>query len=116
MTEESVFWLGGRPQSATAGQHLADTPEFVAAIRSACEAVGAEVQQFVSAKGPYGTWLVAIRREGADERILWNGKDRTMVLQTALAQGGWEDTRVQAAEPQDTGAFVAALRSLLSAS
>ena len=113
MKEDSIFWLGGQPGSQQKPDRLADDENFVAAIRAACEAAGCEYQRFISAQGPYGTWLVEIRRGGKAQRVLWNGKDACMVLQIELSQGGWEDAIVIEVAELDLDGFVAGVDQIL---
>ena len=87
---------------------------LVAAISSACEGAGCQVGRFISALGPYGTWVIEIERAGEDQRIVWNGKEERLVLQVKLRQGGWEDLPSIAVAAQDTDGFVAAVTEILS--
>ena len=114
MKEDDVFWLRGTPGANRQPEQLADTPEFVTAIRNTCETAGCPVERLVSAKGPYGTWLVEIQRHGQDQRVLWNGKDRKLVLQVPLPQGGWEDAVAMEVQSQDTPGFVAGVSAILA--
>jgi len=112
--ENAVFWLGGQPGRAESTDRLADSEEFVTAIRAACEEAGCEVRQFVSARGPYGTWLVEIRRDGKAQRVLWNGKEEQLILQIQLSQGGWEDPLSISVADQDADGFVTGVRAILA--
>jgi hypothetical protein len=114
MKEENVYWVGTQPIGEKKTPVLADDPEFVAAISAACEAVGYPVARFISALGPYGTWLVEIQRAGQGQRILWNGKDACLVLQVPLVEGGWEDPVSIEVATQDTGGFVAGVNEIFS--
>ena len=114
MKENDIFWLGGRPAPEKKGDRLADDENFVAAVRAACEAAGCEYQRFISALGPYGTWLVEISRDGKAQRVLWNGKDECMVLQTELSQGGWADAVVIDVAEQSLDGFVAGVNQILA--
>ena len=111
--EDEIFWLGGAP-GASDSPRLADDEAFVAAIRSCCEASGYRAGRFVSAQGPYGTWLIEVQRAGPPERIVWNGRDRCLVLQRKLPSGGWEDPRSASVAATDTDGFVAAVAALLA--
>lgn len=115
MKEEQVYWVGGMPGTASSQQHLADTPEFELAIRRTCEAAGCGYERLVSAKGPYGTWLVEIQRGGEQQRVLWNGKDKRLVLQRPLPAGGWVDPAELEVDSEDTEGFMAAVSRLLAA-
>ena len=113
MKEENVLWVGTQPIGEKTTPVLADDASFVAAITTVCEATGCRVHQFISALGPYGTWLVEIWRDGQDQRIFWNGKAARLVLQVSLSQGGWEDSLTIEVATLDTDGFVAAVTELL---
>ena len=112
--EHGIFWLGKQSKTGVEDKHLADTEEFVAGIRKACESCGCKVQQFVSAQGVYGTWLVEFSRDGTEERVLWNGKNKQLVLQVRKKQGLWEEPATMSVFNQDLNGFVAGVQSLLS--
>ncbi len=112
--EHGIFWLGKQSKTGVAEQYLADNDKFVAGIREACEACGCQVQGFVSAQGVYGTWLVEFSRNDVEERVLWNGKDKQLVLQVRMKQGLWEEPATTAVSSQDLNGFTAGIQSLLS--
>jgi hypothetical protein len=111
--EESVFWLGGKPgpQKAAAAPPAAESLE--PAIRRACVAQGHEPEDFVAALGGFGSWLVHFSADGRRQRIVWNGRDRKLVLQAALRSGGWEDLRDCPVATADEAAFTAGVATLL---
>ena len=109
MNEDQVHWVG------TNKHHLADDEQFVAAIRTVCEAGGYRFDRLISAMGPYGTWVAEIHRDGADLRVVWNGKDEQLVLQVQLPQGGWEDPVVKEVPEQTCDGFVERVGALLAA-
>jgi hypothetical protein len=109
--EERVFWLGGKPGAQKVIE--AEAAGLEPAICGACRASGVEPQQFVSALGAHGSWLVAFSRDDARQRIVWNGRDRMLVLQAALASGGWEDLRACPVETADEAGFRAGIGTLL---
>jgi hypothetical protein len=113
--EESVFWLGGKPgtQKAAEAPPAAGTLEPV--ICDACRAHGLEPEDFVAALGAYGSWLVHFSRNQRRERIVWNGRDRKLVLQAAIRSGGWEDLRDRPVATTDQAGFVAAIAALMTA-
>jgi hypothetical protein len=115
LKEEGIFWRGGAPGAKDKKGRLADDAEFVAAIRGACESAGCRFQRFVSAQGPYGTWLAEIERDGQAQRVLWNGKDECMVLQIERKQGGWDDTITIEVGTHDQPGFVAGVTEILMA-
>ena len=87
MSESEVFWMGGQPGRAEREPQLADDEAFVAEIRATCQAMGCDFDGFVSAEGPYGTWVAELRRDGVRQRVLWNGKDEVLVLQVERTGG-----------------------------
>lgn len=113
MKETGVFWLGKRARSGEQNRHIADQPEFVDAMQSACRSLGCSVQRFISATGPYGTWIIEFGRDGQNQRIVWNGKDEKMVLQVALPGGGWEEPCETTIESCDTTGFADGINRLI---
>jgi hypothetical protein len=115
VNEEGIFWRGGAPGAKDKQGRLADDEQFVAAIRGACEVAGCDFRRFVSAQGPYGTWVAELTRDGQTQRILWNGKDECMVLQIELKQGGWNDAVTIEVASHDQPGFVAGVTDILMA-
>ena len=93
MKEEPVFWLGGTPGARKTAPVPTTADQLEPVVREACRAGGLEPDDFVVALGGYGSWLVHFTRAGCRERIVWNGKERKLVLQRALRSGGWQDLR-----------------------
>jgi hypothetical protein len=114
MKEETVYWVGTQPLPDNKTASIADDESFVAAIRCACESAGCQVRQFVSALGPFGTWLVEIEHHGEEKRILWNGKEERLILQVKLSQGGWEDPMAIAVATKTLDGFVDGVNAILS--
>ncbi len=114
MKEENVFWVGTQPLQEKSQPSLADDETFVAGIRGVFESSGYPVTQFVSALGPYGTWLVVFQRSEQEERVLWNGKTEQLILQIPLPAGGWEDRIVTEGLSQDFDGFVAGIEEILN--
>jgi hypothetical protein len=109
--EQDVFWLGGQP-----GVHDHRQPDAAVlepAIRGACRASGVEPDEFVAALGGHGSWLVTFSRSHARQRIVWNGRDRKLVLQAAIAAGGWNDLRECSISAADESGFLAGIAALL---
>jgi hypothetical protein len=115
LKEESVFWRGGKPGAAQKAAAAPAAEALEPAVRAACESLGLRTDRFVASLGGYGSWLVQFDRDARPHRIVWNGRSRTMVLQAALRQGGWEDLRECEAETQDEAGFRAAIGTLLTA-
>lgn len=114
MKEESVFWLGGKPGTQKAADAPPEAGKLEPAIFAACKARGLAPEDFVAALGGYGSWLVHFSRGPRRERIVWNGRDRKLVLQAAIRAGGWEDLRDCAVDKPDEDGFVATIATLMS--
>jgi len=113
MMEQTIFWAGRKPRVEPASGHLADSPEFVDGIGRACAARGCPVQRFISAQGPYGTWLAELDRGEYGQRVLWNGKERQLVLQVRRKHGGWDEPKSLPVADISLEGFVAAVTELL---
>jgi hypothetical protein len=61
----------------------------------------------------FGSWWVLLDTEPPN-RVLWDGKERSLIVQRERAEGGWEDLWV-ATEPRDQNPdeLMCALRGLL---
>lgn len=105
MKEDEVFWLGTRSRSGDQRSNFADEPDFVAAMQNACEAHGGRIQRFVSARGVYGTWLLEFRRDGKNQRIVWNGKEEKLALQVESTTGSWEEPKATNVRSVDIQGF-----------
>jgi len=113
MKENEVFWLGTRSKAGEQRRNFADEQDFVAAIQTACEGYGCDIQRFVSAKGVYGTWLLEFSRDGKNQRIVWNGKEQKLVLQVALGSGGWQEPQSTPVTSIDVQGFGEGIRMLI---
>ena len=118
MSEQPVFWLGGKPGAAK--NNVREAPEaerYEPAIRDACAACGYDLDEFVAAQGGFGGWLVHLesRKDAARYRLFWSGKDSQMMFEKAHNPGGWAE--LASADTADEGlpAFVEAIKSLLAA-
>ncbi len=115
MKEEAVFWLGTKPGAKKA----VETPDAAAlepAVFGACRAQGIEPEDFVAALGGYGSWLTHFSRGSTRERIVWNGRDGKLVLQSAIRSGGWRDERDCTVTQADAAGVAAAIATLLGPS
>jgi hypothetical protein len=111
--EESVFWLGGKPGTRKTAAAPPEAEKLEPAIIAACHARGLEPEDFVAALGGYGSWLVHFTRDGNRERIVWNGRERKLVLQSAIRSGGWHDVRDCPVPDASEDGFVAAIGTLM---
>ena len=113
MSEQSVFWLGGKPGTAKAAEGPPEAEKFEPAIRDACQAAGARWQGFVASLGGYGSWLAEIVHDGERHRVIWNGKDKRMSLDRVVPSGGWEERKACSIATEDLPGFVAGAANLL---
>ena len=74
MAEHEIMWIGRRPAALAPAENPAETEEFAAALTDACADCGGDVQDYVAAAGPFGSWLVRFSRAGQRQRLVWNGK------------------------------------------
>lgn len=115
MKEEPVFWLGGKPGTPQAAAGPPDAAALEPAVLAACRSAGLEPGDFVAALGGYGSWLVNVAGGPRRQRIVWDGRDRKLVLQAALRSGGWEDLGDCAVASPDAPGFAAAIGTLAAA-
>jgi hypothetical protein len=113
MSEQPVFWLGGKPGTAKGAGDAPEAQRFEPAVREACEAAGARWQNFVAALGGYGSWLAEIVHGGHRHRVIWNGKDKRLSLDRALPSGGWQELRACPVASEDAAGFLAGTAALL---
>ena len=113
MKEESIFWLGGKPGNQKSGEPPTAEAQLEPVILDACRAQGLEPEDFVAALGGYGSWLVQFSRDQTRQRIVWNGRDRKLVLQAAVRSGGWEDLRDCTVAGADQGGFLSGIAILV---
>jgi hypothetical protein len=114
MKETPVFWLGRKPGMSNSADLTASADALEPAIRAACSAQGIEPQEFVAALGDYGSWLVSFARTGQRQRIVWNGRDRKLILQSAIPTGGWADVRDCELPNADSQGFTSGIATLIS--
>jgi hypothetical protein len=112
--ESEIFWLAAPSDRSKNAPKLADSTGFSAAIAQVCEEANYQVIRFVSAKGAYGTWLVELKRDAVEQRVVWNGKDKKLVLQLRRSEGGWDDTIVISISPETLESFARGVKSILS--
>ena len=113
MKEEPIFWVGGNSAYHGKNQVSPDTAALEPAIRGACREAGIEPREFVAALGDYGSWLVNFARGRTRERIVWNGRERRLVLQSAIPSGGWSDRHQLDLDAATAPDFTAAIATLL---
>jgi len=117
VSEQPVFWLGGKPGAAK--NKVREAPEaerYEPAIRDACIACGYNLDEYVAAQGGFGGWLAHLegRKDGGRYRLFWSGKDSQMKFEKAHNSGGW--TELASADAPDEGlpVFIESLKRLLA--
>lgn len=113
MAEHEVMWIGRRPATMAPAEHPATTEEFAEAVTSACADCGCDVQDYVAAAGPYGSWLARFERNGQRQRLVWNGKDGKLVLEQATAGVDWIELGSRPVSERDEAHFLSAIHALL---
>ena len=116
MSEEPVFWLGGKPGDKTKGNEPPEAERYEAALRDACEGCGYEFDEYVVALGGFGGWLAYLNRDGEDYRLFWNGKAQQLNLEKKPQRGEWQELKSEATPDEGLPGFVTAVRSILQAS
>ena len=116
MSEQPVFWLGGKPgKGKDKGREKPEAERYEPAIRDACMACGYDLDEYVAAQGGFGGWLAHLESQGNRYRLFWSGKDSYMKFEQAFDRGGWSE--LASVEVSDNGApaFLEAIRALLTA-
>lgn len=115
MAEHEIMWIGRRPTALAPAENPAETEQFAAALTDACADCGCDLQDYVAAAGPFGSWMVRFSRAGRRQRLVWNGKENHLVLEEATAGVDWQELGRTTPADRELPALVAALRSLLEA-
>ncbi len=113
MSEQPVFWLGGKPGDKNKGQQPPEAERYEAALTEACEACGFDVDEYVAAQGGFGGWLVHLERSNTRYRLFWNGKAGLLSLEEHRDRGGWQELRSKEAGDAGLPGFVEAVREIL---
>jgi hypothetical protein len=113
VSEQPVFWLGGKPGKKDQGRKPPEAERYEPALREVCEACGYAVDEYVAAQGGFGGWLTHLDRDGQRFRLFWNGKAKQLALEHLQDQGGWIELRSAAADDESLPGFVNAVRTIL---
>ncbi len=114
MSEQPVFWLGGKPGNSNPNARpVPEAERYESAIREACEDCGYAVAEYVAAQGGFGGWLVHLSQGDSKYRLFWNGKQQQLSLDRALPNGGWQQQHAADTPDEGVAGFVKALRALL---
>jgi hypothetical protein len=113
VSEQPVFWLGGKPGKSNEPKQP-EAAAYEAALRDACTDCGYALDEYVAAMGGFGGWLAYLNQDSARYRLFFNGKAGQLAFERAQPHGGWEAVATQ--ELTDTGVagFVNAVRALLA--
>ena len=115
MSEQPVFWLGGKPGKSKANERpVPEAERYEAAIREACEDCGFKVDEYVAAQGGFGGWLVHLNISDSNYRLFWSGKQQQLTLDQAGSNGGWQQLKTADTPDEGVAGFVKALRALLA--
>ena len=115
MSEQPVFWLGGKPGQSKANEPAAPEAErYEPAIREVCEACGYAVDEYVAALGGFGGWLVHLERDNTRYRLVWSGKQQQLLLDRAGPNGAWQQQQIADTPDEGVAGFVGAVRALLA--
>lgn len=114
MAEHEVMWIGRRPAALAPEENPAATEAFAEAMTQACADCGVEVQDYVAAAGPYGSWMIGLTRDGHRQRLVWNGRDGRLVLEQATPGVDWDRKGETAVADRTPDGFTAGIRGLLA--
>ena len=115
MSEQPVFWLGGKPGGAKTDQPVEPEAErYEPALREVCEDCGFQVAEYVAAQGGFGGWLAHLSRDDKRFRLFWNGKLKQLSLEQAEAHGGWKSLHQRDTTDDGLAGFVIAVREILA--
>ena len=116
MSEQPVFWLGGKPgASKNKSRESPEAERYEPAIRDACSACGYDLDEFVAAQGGFGGWLAHLESQGNRYRLFWSGKDSHMKFEQALAHGGWSELATAEAADNGLPSFIESIKEILAA-
>jgi len=108
------MWIGRRPAAMAPVEHPATTEAFAEAVTRACAGADCDVQDYVAAAGPYGSWMVRFARAGQRCRLVWNGKEGRLVLEKATGGIQWDELAAMPVQDRDADGLVKAVTALLT--
>lgn len=115
MSEQPVFWLGGKPGASN--KKSREKPEalrYEPAIRDACAACGYDLDEYIAAQGGFGGWLAHLENKGGRYRLFWSGKNSQMKFEKSLDHGGWAELASVEAADESLPTFVEAIKEMLA--
>jgi hypothetical protein len=106
------MWIGRPPAGLPPADNPAATEAYATALTDACAACGTDVEDYVAAAGPYGSWLIRFQRNGQRERLVFNGREGRLVHERATPGIEWQELGSEAAS-RDLAGCLASLARLL---
>jgi hypothetical protein len=114
VAEHEVMWIGRRPAALATAENPAATEAFAEAVTGTCADCGVEVQDYVAAAGPYGSWMIGLVRDSRRQRLVWNGREGRLVLEQATPGVDWDLLGEMSVTDRTAEGFTAAIRDLLA--
>lgn len=114
MSEHEIMWIGRQPKVEGTGSAEVETPDYAEAVVAACELAAREVERYVAAKGPFGSWLVELKDDGTSQRLLWNGQASELSLQQRQPSGLWDTARLITPAAGDLATLLDAVQQILT--
>lgn len=113
MTEQTLVWVRRTPSKPAEPE--INEQQLSASLAEACRGCGYQLDEFIAARGAFGSWLAQLGKDGRAHRVIWNGQDGRLVLEVAGAHAGWEEIASTVPERRDVEELVACAKSLLGA-
>ena len=111
MSEQTLVWVRRTPSKPAEPE--IDEQQLSAGLAAACAGCGYQLNEFIAARGAFGSWLAQLGKDGHPQRVIWNGKDGRLVLEGAGTHAGWEEIASAVPERRDIEGLVAGVQSLL---
>lgn len=115
MPEHEVMWIGRTPAGRPAADNPAATEAFATALTDACAACGVDVEDYVAAAGPWGSWLIRFRRQGLRQRLVFNGREGRLVHEEATSGSDWRELGADTPTGRELADFIDCTARLLRA-
>jgi len=116
MSEQPIMWVGRQPGQKKKAPDPETDEQLAAELTALCEGSGLVVQQFLVAHGNYGSWLVKLIGPEGSQRLLWDGKQRQLKLETEVSANNWEEKVCEEPAATDRDALVTCAKKIFSAS
>ena len=114
MSEQPIFWLGGKPGKSNPNvRPVPEAERYEATLREACEGCGYEVDEYIAAQGGFGGWLAHLQKGSDKYRICWSGKSKQLTLDQLHEPGGWAQLQLVDTPDEGIAGFVSAVRGVL---